>query len=270
MQNRPAFVILTEMNVYIILSICFLPFLLYFFLFKLLFKSKFSVELIASLLGLAAVLPISFLQFILSDYLKSNSAVNPGLFVRFMVFNGIIEEGLKALLLIFLPAKKIKFNAFFTATLLSGLCLGCFESMIYVLQYMQKTGTAASELIYRILLIRIFSADIVHTLCAGLGGLFIYSCKTKQTDPTALIFSILVHGLYDFFVYFENSIRFFAVIAVLFAVIECRIHYERLKLLEAYKKESQPAADNADKTVESALRDAPILFTKISKSRKKK
>ncbi|MGP1475594.1 MAG: PrsW family glutamic-type intramembrane protease [Treponema sp.] len=257
------------MNVYIILSICFLPFLLCFFLFKLLFKTKFSVEFIAGLLGLAAVLPISFLQFILTDYLNSNSAVNLGLFVRFMVFNGIIEEGLKALLLIFLPVKKIKFNEFFTATLLSGLCLGCFESMIYVLQYMQKTNTAASELIYQILLIRIFSADIVHTLCAGLGGLFIYSCKTKQLDITALIFSILVHGIYDFFVYFDNSIRFFAVAAILFAVIECRIHYERLKPLEAYKKQDRPAADNADKTVESALREAPTLFTKFRKSGKK-
>ncbi|MGP1459601.1 MAG: PrsW family glutamic-type intramembrane protease [Treponema sp.] len=217
------------MNVYIVLSICFLPFLAGFFLYKWLFQSAFSTGLIASLLGLAPVLPIAFIQFSLFDSLNAAERAGAGVFIRMMIYNGLIEEFIKALLLFALPVKKIRFQAFFGAALLSGLCLGCLESMIYVLEYMQKTHTSASNLVYSILLARIFSADAVHMLCAGLGGLFVYSFKTNRTSFMPIVFAVLVHGLYDFFIYLGKPLHYFAAAAILFAAVECRVRYEKLK-----------------------------------------
>ncbi len=217
------------MTIYIVLSLCFLPFALAFFAFRRLFQSPFSTEIAASLLALASVLPIAFIQFTLSDFLTTAERTGADVFVRMMIYNGLIEEGLKTLLLFALSVKKIRFHAFFGAALLSGLCLGCLESMIYVLEYMQKTHTSSADLVYGILFARIFSADAVHTLCAGLGGLFVYGCKTKRFSPLPIIFAVFVHGLYDFFIYLGKPLRSFAAAAIFFAIVECRIRYKKLQ-----------------------------------------
>jgi hypothetical protein len=39
---------------------------------------------------------------------------------------------------------------------------------------------------------------------------------------------VLLHGIYDFFAGFANSLRWFSVAVVLMSIIECRIKYSAL------------------------------------------
>ena len=219
------------MNLYICLAFCLLPFLSAFVLFKRFSSVKISTELIASLLALLAVLPITFLQFFAggifskANVTSANSAVL--LFLRVLLFNGIIEEGLKMAILLLIPRKALSFGNFFVASVLSGLCFGCFESVIYFLQHLQSANERGADLIYYIIFARIFTSDLIHTLCSGLCGIFLWSCFIKKIDGMALVLAILTHALYDFFAGFTSNIRWFSVIVILFLALEVRIHYKR-------------------------------------------
>ncbi|MCI6983482.1 MAG: hypothetical protein MR917_04610, partial [Treponema porcinum] len=120
------------MNVYMCLALCCLPFVLCFVCFKIFSSIKISTELFAGLFGLLAVLPITFLQFlitgvVLKQSISSVSGILP-LFFKTVFFNGLIEECVKMMCMLLIPRKKLTFSQFFMAALLCGLCLGCFES----------------------------------------------------------------------------------------------------------------------------------------------
>lgn len=251
------------MNIYIALFLNFLPFILCFLAVKFCVKASLKTELLASLFGLLAVLPITFIQFYLMSLvpedLRSNQTDLAGLFCKVLVLNGLLEEGIKTVFLCFIPKKKLELKAFFAAAVLSGLCLGCFESMVYFLQHLNSANMKGGELIYRLIFIRMFSSDLIHALCAGLCGLFVWSRKVKKTNLMPLIFAILAHGIFDYFVYFNEWIHWFAVAAVLFALMECRVHYEKLSesgvVVESDDKKvtktvsRKKAETNSDKTV---------------------
>lgn len=248
------------MNVYLCLAVCCLPFVISFVCFRLFSEIRISTEIAASLAGLLAVLPITFIQFLISDVLfagRLDSAAVLPLFGKAMLLNGLIEESVKMLFLLFVPRKKISFNSFFLASLLCGLCLGCFETSVYFLQHLQSASDRGAELLYHLIFIRIFSSDVIHLLCTGLCGIFMWSCISKQPDISAFVFAVLSHGLFDFFAGFQSYIRWFSVVVILFLLIETRIHYEKNKPAEPYKKDAAPSKTSRDVTVESALKDAP-------------
>ena len=249
------------MNVYMCLALCCLPFVLCFVFFKMFSSVKISTELFAGLFGLLAVLPITFLQFlitgvVLKQSISSVSGILP-LFLKTVFFNGLIEECVKMMCMLLIPRKKLTFSQFFMAALLCGLCLGCFESVVYFLQYLQSANERGARLLYHLIFARIFSSDIIHTFCAGLCGIFIWSCISKQIDVWALIFAVLSHGIFNFFASFQSNIKWFSVVVILFLFVETRIHYEKNKPAETYKKDPVPAKTSKDVTIESALKDAP-------------
>ena len=228
------------MNVYFALILNFLPFFICFFLFKFLFKMKFSTELFACLFGFLSVLPITFLQFylmsLIPEQLFSGKTDLSGLFCKFLVYNGLIEELIKVLLIALIPHKKLNLRTFFAASLLCGFCLGSFESMIYFLQHLSNANQSGAELLYSLIFARMFSSDLIHVFCAGLGGLFVWGIRNKQNNPMIFIYAVVCHGLFDFFVYFDLWIHWFAVAAVLFAVIECRVKYQKFSAFSATGK----------------------------------
>lgn len=73
---------------------------------------------------------------------------------------------------------------------------------------------------------RIFTSDIIHFACAGLSGLFICTVRQKAAKPSIFVISVLIHGFYDFFAGFSNFFRFFSFVAVILALVECRIKYK--------------------------------------------
>lgn len=248
------------MNVYFCLFLCILPFLACLIIFKKAFSVKISSLIISSILGLVCVLPITFLQFLIdfeSSIIFSNLKPFLQTFLTCLIFFGFIEEILKTLLISFIPKKNVTFKQFFICSLIFGLCLACFESIVYFLNALQQANSKGAELIYHLIFIRFFTSDLIHVLCSALCGFFVYSCAAKKVDVLSLIMAILIHGLYDFFASFSTNIKYFYIIVILFAIIEVRIHYEKNKPIEIYKKELKPSKNNKDKTIETPLKDAP-------------
>ncbi|MBP3710482.1 MAG: PrsW family intramembrane metalloprotease [Treponema sp.] len=212
------------MNVYLAIMLCFIPLFAFILLIRFFFNIHFITELTAVLLGLAAVLPISFLQFYISGFAPFASNIWHTQFLRALFFNGFIEELIKMVVLILLPSKKLSLGKFLLCSLLCGISLGCFESAIYFLQRLQHAHALGAQLVYRQIFMRMFTTDIVHALCAGLSCFFVWGSKNKKVHVLPFIFAVLLHGLYNFFALYD-ALRVFSFVAILFMAIQCRLYY---------------------------------------------
>lgn len=184
----------------------------------------------AGLFGLLAVLPITFLQFYFSAFFQmtenaSNHIRMLQLFFKALIFNGLVEELLKMIFIVLIPVKKLRLKKYFLAVLLFGLFLGTFESAVYLLHEIQSAAQRNAQLIYNIVYVRIFTADIIHMCCAGLCGLFVWGVRKKRIDVLSVIFAVFIHGAFDFFVQLSGSFYWLATVTVLFAIMECRVRY---------------------------------------------
>ena len=213
--------------------LCFIPLLSAVLLFTFVFKIKLTHQLIAVLLGLAAVLPISFIQYFIPDFsVFFNSPILFSLLQSLIIY-GLIEEAFKALLLLPLPHKIYDENEnlrdFLLLSFVMGLSLGCFESVVYYFDHLQIANSKGATLLYGQIAIRIFTSDIIHMMCTGLCGLFVFSCRNKARHLSFFVIAILLHGIYDFFAGFSNNLRWFSIAVVLMSIAECRIKYSALK-----------------------------------------
>jgi hypothetical protein len=215
------------MNIYAALALCFAPYVIVLLLVKFPGKVKIVPELLVTLLGLLAVLPITFLQFYIGNFSFFNKDTWAGALLKAVVFNGFIEETVKMLVLFLIPSKKTTLGKFFGCALLFGMSLGCLESAIYFLQHLQRANGMGASLVYDEIFQRMFTTDVLHMFCAGLGGLFVWSVKQHKIDVPAIAYPILLHGLYNFFALYDRY-RWFAVAAILFAAVECRLRYTTL------------------------------------------
>ena len=212
------------MNIYAALALCFVPLLIMFWAVRRFGRVGIISMLYAALLGLLAVAPISILQFYAADipFLHSDHWITQ--LLRAILFNGLIEEFIKMIVMLFLPSKRLSLGKFFMCACICGMSLGCFESAIYFLQHLQQANTIGAHLIYVQLFERMFTSDAVHALCAGLSALFIRSLKRMRIDIAAFLFAPLLHGLYDFFALYDDFKRF-SIAAILFLAVQCRISY---------------------------------------------
>lgn len=201
---------------------CFLPLLVFICCVSILSKEyKLWKALLSCLLGMLTVIPIAVLQSAINGSKLLNLNGLHGILISAIVLNGLVEECVKALLLFLLPIspekeRKAK-KAFFLCSLTAGLALGCLESFIYLIAGTQRIG------------LRMVTAVVIHTLCAGLGGLFAFSVRSKEVHILPLVFAVLTHGVYNYFAGFGvGSIYFYiSFAAILFAAIECRVRYTR-------------------------------------------
>lgn len=208
--------------------VCFIPVVLCFFIFKH-FQIKAIHLFAAILLGLAAILPISFLQF----WIPTSNAVamNPVIYslLKSLIIFGLVEEAFKTLLICPLPGKKDETPLrFMLLAFMFGISLGCFESVVYFLDRLQLAYNRGGSILYLQIFVRLFSADIIHMTCAGLGGLFVYTILQNKPKFQFFMYAFILHGLYDFFAAFQNNLRWFAIPVVLLAIMECRIKYTTL------------------------------------------
>ena len=225
-----------NMNVYFGITICFVPLIISLVVFSVTKKLRITHQLLAILLGLLAVLPISFIQYFIPDL--SGFFNSPILFsiIQSLILYGLIEEALKTALLLPLPYKDYSCLNFLLLSFVMGLALGCFESVVYFFDHLQNAKAKGAELLFRPIFLRIFTSDIIHLTCTGLGGLFIWSCRGGANESlrkgprfSILITAILLHGFYDFFAGFTNGLRWFSGAVVLLAIVECRIKYTSLQ-----------------------------------------
>lgn len=215
------------------LALCFAPLVATFLIFVIVIKDlRLLSALWACVLGLAAVLPIAFVQLFVGGFSAFNGSGFASLLLTAIVFNGVIEEAFKMLFLLLLPRKKTTVAAFFCCSLLFGLALGSFESLVYLVRRLQSVsqqdGVAG---VYKLLLVRMATSVLVHTFCAGLSGLGIQFAMRCRLRLLPFVYAMLLHGIYNFFAAFAAPFRYFSVAAVLFAALECRICYQALRPL---------------------------------------
>jgi len=206
------------MSIFFFIFICFIPLLVCCILFCLFipgFKTRYG--LVASCIGLISLIPITLIQFFILNLPIFDKNNILSVLVTAIIFNGLVEESVKMIFLLLLPSKKPTFPVFLSMSLLSGLALGCFETVIYLF--------AGFETIWQ----RFFTAVLIHTFCAGLSGIYVWLFKNKKSNSTPFIFATVLHGLYNFFAGFSGAYRWFSILAILMAILECRIWYTKVK-----------------------------------------
>ena len=223
------------MNIYATIILCFIPFITVFLLFTILISEITIVkELFACLVGLLALIPIAFIQFFTGDFFVVNNQMVFSILIRAIFLYGIVEEGIKCCLLFIFPMKSINLKLVFVYSILAGLFLGSFESVVYVINSIQNASLRFGEFLLYIMYLRTFASLVFHSLCAGLLGLFVFSVKRKVYFWRALIYAILIHGLYDFFAIMPGALNIFSYVIIILLVLECRINY--VKISERIKK----------------------------------
>lgn len=179
---------------------------------------KLSFVFISVFCGLFAVIPIYAIQFFLevSGLLNAHSLFS--VLLKSILLNGIVEETIKMVVFFLFPVKKMSMKVFFACAVLSGLSLGCFETLIYI-----ASGIHNLEL-------RLLTAVVIHSCCAGLSGLFVFNLKNGSLKIYPFVLAVLLHGIYNYFAGFKmDSIFFwFSLVVVLIAAVECRIRYRAM------------------------------------------
>ena len=214
--------------------ICFIPLIAGFLIFFLKAKIKLLHLLIAIVLGLVAIFPSSIIQFFIPSDAFTTTSGNLVFFslLKSLLMYGFLEEIFKAAFILpLVPVTKRDFSLlnFLCLSLLFGLSFGCFESVIYFLDNLQKSVNRDGTFLYSLILSRLLTSDILHTACSGLCGLFVYSCFHQKFKVWYFLEAVILHGLYDFFIGFRSGIRWFFVVVLLLAVLECRLKYVAMR-----------------------------------------
>lgn len=204
---------------------CFIPLMILFFILLFGFKTKITHLLITFVIGLLSVLPVSIVQYLLAMIQFNWAQPLYFVFLQSLLVYGLIEELFKLMLTFTLPQKDYTPLNFLLLSFFFGLSLGCFESVIYFLDHFQKSAAAGGMLLYRPIFVRMFTSDLIHMTCAGLLGIFVYQKRKGDTSVKLVVTAILLHGIYDFFAGFANGFKYFSIVVILFALIQCRVQY---------------------------------------------
>lgn len=219
------------MNLYAFLALCFIPLVAAFVILMLVvpgLKIRYCVW--ACVLSLIAVVPIAFIQYFVLHLPVFNTNTFVSLLITAVIFNGLVEESVKLIFLAFIPQKKQTLSCFFACCLLFGLTLGSFESVIYLVRHLQEAGVP-QELMgaFTLIFMRMLTAVLIHTFCAGLSGLYLWLFRHQRNNVLPFVYAVLLHGIYNFFAAFTTGYRWFSVVAIVFALLECRIWYTTSK-----------------------------------------
>ena len=208
--------------------LCFIPLFISLFVCIFAFKIKTWHLIISVLMGLLAVVPISVIQFFLPDFnILENMPILKAILKSLLLY-GLVEEIFKCVFILPLPKKEKTAFEFLLISFVMGLALGCFESVVYYLDHLQIANNRNATLLYGSIFLRIFSSDLIHMTCTGLCGLFIFSMRNNKSGITCLLSAVILHGIYDFFAGFQNGLKWFAVFAILLAIVECRLKYSSI------------------------------------------
>ncbi len=216
-------------------------------------------EFLAAAAGLLALVPIAIAQFLIPGMRLFGQSRALSILLYSILFLGLIEEAFKALSLFLVGGKGERLSHWFCYSLLAGLIFGCFESVIYFLRDIQNIGHGVTlNLIY----LRMFTALLIHTLCAGIGGFTVYYFKNSRKNIWPLLNAVLIHGLYDYFVAYNTPTKYFSIIVILSAAIKCRVCFLRAKEELAASKSAPQKILDPNKTIEMPKNPAIIIPVK--------
>ena len=200
------------------IGICFVPLILITaVLLAVCKKLTAGSALISILSGLAAIIPIAVIQFFLLSLPIFSSTKLVSVFLTAVLFNGLIEETIKMLMLMIIPGKKKDAATFVICSLIAGFSIGTFETVVYMLMY----GTEA-------IILRYATAVLIHTFCSGLSGLYVWTFKQKKQYIRPFIAAVFIHGLYNFFAGFVYPLKAFSFVTIIYAAIRLKFSYDRI------------------------------------------
>ena len=210
------------MSVYMMMGLSFLPLLCIFVIFRFAISGfKVRYGLLAILLGLLSLVPIVILQSFVRNLPVFTSNTLLAALITVMLFNGLIEESVKMAVLFLLPIKKMNFSSFVALSLVAGLALGCFETVIYLF-----SGYLDIE-------VRTATAVVMHCLCTGLSGISVWLWKNpgekKKAAWAPWLWAVVLHGSYNFFAGFSGFYRWFSLATMMLTALESRIWYKKVK-----------------------------------------
>ena len=213
------------MSVYMMMGLSFLPLLCIFVIFRFAISGfKVRYGLLAILLGLLSLVPIVIIQSFVRNLPVFTSNTLFAALITVMLFNGLIEESVKMGTLFLLPVKKINFPTFFALSLVAGLALGCFETVIYLF-----SGYLDIE-------VRTATAVVMHCLCSGLSGISVWLWKNpgekKKKSWAPWLWAVILHGSYNFFAGFSGFYRWFSLATIMLTALESRIWYKKIGGIE--------------------------------------
>ena len=213
------------MSVYMMMGLSFLPLLCIFVIFRFAISGfKVRYGLLAILLGLLSLVPIVIIQSFVRNLPVFTSNTLFAALITVMLFNGLIEESVKMGTLFLLPVKKINFPTFFALSLVAGLALGCFETVIYLF-----SGYLDIE-------VRTATAVVMHCLCTGLSGISVWLWKNpgekKKKSWAPWLWAVILHGSYNFFAGFSGFYRWFSLATIMLTALESRIWYKKIGGIE--------------------------------------
>lgn len=198
--------------------ICAIPLVTLLIILLILVKDlKFWTAIYSVILGLLAVVPAVILQTLIArlEILSTNSLSD--VLINSILVNGVFEETIKMLFLLFIPCKKKSLSLFIVCVVLTGFAFASFENLVYFIDGHQFA-------------LRYFTAILIHLLCGILSGIFVYSIKHSAVIIMPLIYSIILHGFYNYFAGFKMNVPlyYFSFAVLLFALAEVRLQYRKL------------------------------------------
>ncbi len=207
------------MSLFLSLAACFIP-LIAGITLCLIFVKDFKIlyAIQALVFGLAAVIMIILVRTFISDVAERIPFTLQGylgVLVSVILF-AFVEEFVKMVFIVFFSKKIETLKNFMLISLLFGCTVGSFETLMYLV-----TGFADT-------VPRLFTAVVVHTLCASLSGLFAWAMRHKFSFFRAFWMSFLLHGVYNFFASQTSFLWWFSIVTILFIVFKCRIYYSLL------------------------------------------
>ena len=236
------------MNLFAFLALSFIPLAAGFIVLLLVVPHlKILHCLLACILSIAAVLPIAFIQYFVMGLPVFNTNTFVSLLITAVLFNGVIEETVKMCFLAFIPQKKMTASTFLACSLLFGLALGSFESVIYLIKRIQEIGLPGGNAdALTLIVIRMLTAVLIHTFCAGLSGMYLWLFRHKHNNVIPFVYAVLLHGVYNFYAAFSTGYRWFSIVAIVFAMLECRIWWKNAKNIDS----DDFSATSSEKTID--------------------
>ncbi|OJF77272.1 MAG: hypothetical protein BKP49_02040 [Treponema sp. CETP13] len=205
------------MHLFISIALCFIPLIVIILIASLLIKELSKKSVFAGILaGFGAIIPISIAQYFLEPLNSFLGNSLTSVFITALLFNGLIEEAIKMLFIFFIPGKNKRKSTFFAVALIAGCTFGCFEAVVYLIAGSTNIST------------RLFTAVLLHTFCAGLSGIYIWTLKNTKAMLSPFLLAVVLHGIYNFFAGFTNDFWWFSVITIVFAIMQCRIYYTKI------------------------------------------
>ncbi|MFP4267681.1 MAG: PrsW family intramembrane metalloprotease [Spirochaetaceae bacterium] len=155
------------------------------------------------LLGIAIVIPAGLIEFLLDVSIVTPSPLLTNFFRAFIVA-AFVEEGLKLFVVKNFVFDKPEFDKLTDGiiyTITAGLGFAFFENIFY------SVGGPAT------LILRGFTAVPLHAAASGIMGYYVGIAKFQNGAAThrGLLYAVLVHGLYNFFLFQGGFLSFLTV-----------------------------------------------------------